>query len=286
MGVTVDLELANACQGVYTFRIQGAVVHEMSTLWPVEGQPSKFTQIYFYDPDEQATQQAQVFDNILQQECLREIQTTQENSNRFCHLYKTIREHEAEQGSTEGLTIVLKAAREVRGCRQRQYDLPSANEVAVLLPGDGTATEPRDIHIEGQDGHLKSILDTHPAYDPLQYVLLHPRGEDGWTYHTYLLTRKEDVPPAYPDHEQAVNQQQDQAAGVQEENFLEDLDAEEGENDLEDQDPEDLDSDQEDEEGENRARDKFITACAYYAYHLQVWPVSDTDGRCYFWLFG
>ena len=55
---------------------------------------------------------------------------------------------------------------------------------------------------------------------------------------------------------------------------------------MEDQDPEDLDSDHEDEQGENRARDKFVTARAYYAYRLQIRPVSDTDGRCYFWLFG
>lgn len=135
-----------------------------------------------------------------------------------------------------------------------------------MLPGDGTATEPRDICIEGRDGCLKSIYDTHPAYDPLQYVLLHPRGEDGWTYNTYPLTRKEDVPPAYPDQVQAANQLQDQEAGMQEENHLPDLDPEEGGNDLEDQDPDDLDSKQEEEQGENRARDKFVTAHAYYAY--------------------
>ena len=165
MGVTVDLELANACQGVYTFRIQGAVVHEMSTLRPAEGQPSKFAQIYFYDPDEQAARRAGFFDNTLQQERLREIQAILEISNRFCHLYKTIREREAEQGSTEDLTIVLKAAREVKGRRQRQYDLPSANEVAVLLPGDGTATEPRDIRIEGRDGRLRASL------RPIQHMI-------------------------------------------------------------------------------------------------------------------
>jgi hypothetical protein len=176
MGISVDQELANAHDGVYTYQIQGTVVHEMGALWLAEGQQSKFAQIYFYDPDEQATHHARIFDNILQQDQLPEIQTTLENLNRFCHLYKNTREHEAEQGSTEDLTIVLKAAREVKGHRQWQYDLPSANEVVILLPGVGTATEPRDICIEGHDGCLKKIFETYPAYDPLQYVLLHPRG--------------------------------------------------------------------------------------------------------------
>jgi hypothetical protein len=52
--------------------------------------------------------------------------------------------------------------------------------VAVILPGDGCASEPRDIRLYRRDGALRTISDLHPAYAPLYYVLLFPWGEAGW----------------------------------------------------------------------------------------------------------
>lgn len=62
---------------------------------------------------------------------------------------------------------------------RRRYNLPTANEVAVILPGT-SANEPRDIILRCRDGRLQRISDLHPAYIPLQYPLLFPRGENGW----------------------------------------------------------------------------------------------------------
>ncbi|KAJ4481103.1 hypothetical protein J3R30DRAFT_3464391, partial [Lentinula aciculospora] len=58
--------------------------------------------------------------------------------------------------------------------------MPSADEVAVVLPGPGTATDHRDIILQCKEGPLKRIYETNPAYAPLHYVLLFPRGELGW----------------------------------------------------------------------------------------------------------
>ncbi|KAK3804543.1 MAG: hypothetical protein JOS17DRAFT_693239, partial [Linnemannia elongata] len=174
MGVTTDLDLASARDGVYTYRIQGAVVHELGSLRAREGEEPTFAQIYFHDPNDQVARRQAIFPDALEEDRLRVIQTMLETSNRFCRMYKNIREREAEHGPVEDIRIVLKAARETDGRRQRQYDLPSANEIAVLMPGDDTATEPRDIIIQGRDGHLERIKETHPKYDPLQYPLLLP----------------------------------------------------------------------------------------------------------------
>ena len=43
------------------------------------------------------------------------------------------------------------SGREIKGRRKRQYDLPSTNEMAVVMAGDGIATEPRGIVIQGRD---------------------------------------------------------------------------------------------------------------------------------------
>ena len=47
-GVTLDKELASAKKGVYTFRAQGQIYHDLPSLLPSDGIP-RFFQLYFYD---------------------------------------------------------------------------------------------------------------------------------------------------------------------------------------------------------------------------------------------
>src|SRR3954463_7155762 len=50
LGANIDEDLANAREGVYTFRIHGALYHRIGGLMPKnEGQHPAFAQIYFYD---------------------------------------------------------------------------------------------------------------------------------------------------------------------------------------------------------------------------------------------
>ena len=47
-GVTLDKDLASGKKGVYTFRAQGQIYHDLPSLVPVDGNP-RFLQLYFYD---------------------------------------------------------------------------------------------------------------------------------------------------------------------------------------------------------------------------------------------
>ena len=63
----------------------------------------------------------------------------------------------------------------------RQYNLPTASEVAALIVGDFDETKnKRDIILHQQDGDLKRISELHPSYLALQYPLLFPHAEDGY----------------------------------------------------------------------------------------------------------
>lgn len=63
----------------------------------------------------------------------------------------------------------------------RRYNAPTANEVAGLMPGDGTEpTLGRNIKVQTTAGAPVFISETNGAYDPLHFVLLHPRGEPGY----------------------------------------------------------------------------------------------------------
>ncbi|KAL7091157.1 hypothetical protein ACP275_12G088400 [Erythranthe tilingii] len=68
----------------------------------------------------------------------------------------------------------------------RRYNLPCISEVDALIVGDfDSADGERDIIVEIQSGLLRRISLLSPAYLPLQYPLLFPRGEDGY---------REDIP--------------------------------------------------------------------------------------------
>jgi hypothetical protein len=60
--------------------------------------------------------------------------------------------------------------------------LPTANEIAAVIPGDGSeeVSDHRDIVVRLQGGGLHCISHLNPAYSTLHYVLLFPHGEDGW----------------------------------------------------------------------------------------------------------
>ncbi|OWZ02815.1 Transcriptional factor B3 [Phytophthora megakarya] len=57
---------------------------------------------------------------------------------------------------------------------------PTVNEVATIIV-DEFATKDRDIVVNLRGGGLQRISDLHPAYDPLQFPLLFPFGEQGWS---------------------------------------------------------------------------------------------------------
>jgi hypothetical protein len=61
----------------------------------------------------------------------------------------------------------------------QRHNRPTANEIAVILPGtdDTVDTSPRDIVIEFRHGRLKQIYETHSTYLPMHYPLLFSYGE-------------------------------------------------------------------------------------------------------------
>ncbi|CAI0546116.1 unnamed protein product, partial [Linum tenue] len=80
--------------------------------------------------------------------------------------------------TVQQVEIKLLAKRERDG---REYDLPSANEVAALIVDDtGEQTFSPDIVVQYQSNELEQISIYHPSLMALQYPILFPHGEDGW----------------------------------------------------------------------------------------------------------
>jgi hypothetical protein len=97
--------------------------------------------------------------------------------NPYHAVYFTVMEriHNQQPTSLRLRTIVDKRT------DHRRYNLPTASEVALILPGSGDEVfDRRDIVIHERDGRLKSISELRSDYLPLRYPILFPYGEQGW----------------------------------------------------------------------------------------------------------
>ena len=67
-----------------------------------------------------------------------------------------------------------------------RLNAPTVNEIAILMPNEDALTANHEHYVtfnyreKGEKGEIKYIPDYHRSYDPLQYPLLFPDGQDGW----------------------------------------------------------------------------------------------------------
>jgi len=178
LGVKEDKKVNR--RGGWVFRVQGELCHLIGSLRPDEGQPPSYAQLYIYD-SQLALQQRMNRNDDLDPNTMSSLQsmllTHHRYSKDFKHAYEILRGY--PDGADAEVRLHVRS-----GLDQRRYNLPTSDEVAVILPGDGTAPERRDIILHPRSGtySLTRIDDGHPAYSPLHYVLLFPYGDNGW-YH-------------------------------------------------------------------------------------------------------
>jgi len=89
-------------------------------------------------------------------------------------------DHCFEQSFPRDIFILLFSVdNEALNSRNRQYNVPTADEVAVIMPGPEHAGT-RDIILFKKGGGCKFINNLHQNYDTWAYVLFHAHGDEGW----------------------------------------------------------------------------------------------------------
>jgi PIF1-like helicase/Helitron helicase-like domain at N-terminus len=178
MGVKLDQNLANMRNGIYTFRVNGTIHHNIGTLLPPEGHDHKFAQIYYHDEELQVTRRNAIFGNDLNADVLRRITSSLMAINPYVHLYRC-----AWDANSRDVSLIFRE----RNVDQRRYNPPTANEVGIIVV-DNAHAEQRDIVVTGNDGTLQRISDVSPFLDPLQYPLFFPFGDEGWSVNCMSLS--------------------------------------------------------------------------------------------------
>ncbi|KIJ06154.1 hypothetical protein PAXINDRAFT_39194, partial [Paxillus involutus ATCC 200175] len=175
LGVEVDRHTVQG-SGPAAFRIHGALYHLMGSLLP---------------PDDRDPTYAQLRNPELNPGVLLALHDMMEVHHPYVNIYKqayqVMREKPREQHTDVRVQLHYSAGTDIR-----RYNLPTANEIAAVIPGDGTelVNENRDIVLRLQGGGLRRISHLHQAYSALHYVLLFPKGEEGW----HLNIPLQDIP--------------------------------------------------------------------------------------------
>nr|CDJ85720.1 Protein F59H6.5 [Haemonchus contortus] len=179
-------------RGPYCYRIHGQVYHRLGPLHPRDGEPRQYGQIYILDTELAAQER---LGDVRNSECepglMHFLSGLLASVNVYAQSYKMMYEVEQmeiamaayENRALANIRMVFEES-SLRGLARRPYDLPTANEVAVVYVGednDVPANRSLAVHLRSATGEQpRNFSDIDKICDPLTYPLLFPTGEGGW----------------------------------------------------------------------------------------------------------
>ena len=181
--------------GVQVFSIHGELFHYQGPLLHGSQELPKFAQLFFYDPDYATNVRMQQHPD-LDRSILKQLSLELDAYNPFIPIYKTARERLLAQESQ--LRIILNPQMKLiveSGADRRRENLPTSEEIAVIIPYEYMEPSRRDILLATRNpsygrSSLEKVSVTNAAYMPLHYVLLFPKGDLGWHYGMELGDRR------------------------------------------------------------------------------------------------
>lgn len=179
MGAEIDYSILNS-GGPFCFKVHGENYHSIGSLLPIDGERPKFLQLYIFDTSNEIKNRLSVMNRegkeSIDTEILSSLLRMLDENNILTKIFRKARDkYESGEGAEMKIHMVGYDK------RRRQYELPSANEIAGLIIGDlSTTMGERDVLVQHKNGNLQRILATRPFYMSLQYPLLFPYGETGF----------------------------------------------------------------------------------------------------------
>ncbi|KAG2029445.1 hypothetical protein BDR03DRAFT_1044674 [Suillus americanus] len=181
VGVNIDRQALQA-SGPDAFRIHGSLHHLMGSLIPPDGLQPSYAQLYIYDPEEATDIRATRPGNEgLDRQILRSLHDMLYRTHPYAAVYKQAYQVMREKPPEEH-TEVCAHIHFQQGTDGRRHNLPTADEIAAIIPGDGSeiVVDKRDLILRLQGGQLRRTSQLSHAYSTLHYVLIFPQGEEGW----------------------------------------------------------------------------------------------------------
>ncbi|ONM20919.1 hypothetical protein ZEAMMB73_Zm00001d005363 [Zea mays] len=163
--------------GIYTFRAQGMMYHNIKSFGREDGAEHKHLELYFYDDDPSLEHRYR--------KCREEHQQKdKEVINQIVDILRgnPYSEHLRTMGHVDNLDDYRIALNLDQTLNQKTYNAPLTSEVAaVWIEGsEGRGQFSKSVMLHGKDSSRHCIRSYHGCYDALSYPLFFPRGELGW----------------------------------------------------------------------------------------------------------
>jgi len=172
--------------GPFCYRIHGMTYHRIGPAIPSQNNQLNYGSLYFLDSADALEERMRCPANSgCLQELMSQLGQLLMTCNPFAQSYKMMKEvveaeeqtaHE-EGRTTSKVTMIF----DVTGLDSRRYNIPTANEVAVVyVSEDGEVPLNRSIAVHHRGGGIQNISQIQKECDPLTYPLIFPLGDCGW----------------------------------------------------------------------------------------------------------
>ncbi|XP_060202830.1 uncharacterized protein LOC132631247 [Lycium barbarum] len=194
LGVKYNKELATITQGVYTFKVQGQMYHFINNLI-LSNNEARNLQLYFYDNEDDIVNKMAFSENLNRSVIAKLIDILKVNP--YSMFLKSLR----GIPNLSNFYIALKCD---SALDQRTYNLPSVSEVAAIWVDDDSnnAISSPHIRIYTHCDSSQLVRYHYGCYDPLQYPLLFPYGENGWHCGIQKIVEKRSSSRNHSSHNQ------------------------------------------------------------------------------------
>ncbi|ONM00094.1 hypothetical protein ZEAMMB73_Zm00001d030055 [Zea mays] len=163
--------------GIYTFRAQGMMYHNIKSFGREGGAEHKHLELYLYDDDPNLEHRYRMCREEHQQkdkDVIKQIVSILREN--------TYSEHLRSMGHVENLDYYRITLNLDQSLNQKTYNTPITSEVAaVWIEGSERRGQfNKSVMLHGKDRSSHGIRSYHGCYDALSYPLFFPRGELGW----------------------------------------------------------------------------------------------------------
>ncbi|KAL3648101.1 hypothetical protein CASFOL_009069 [Castilleja foliolosa] len=177
-GARID-EAVNDGRGPYVFKVSGQISHWIGSICPSANDGPRFLQLYIYDTNNEVPNRLRFFDSS-DQRCLLPatvaiLSDTLRSSNEYVRIFRTAAEF-CNMSAECDFSVRL-----YNNVGDRRYDPPASGTLGGIVYAEDTNASKYDIVVHKKDGTPHRISKLHPSYMPLQYPLLFPFAEPGWS---------------------------------------------------------------------------------------------------------
>ncbi|KAL3655042.1 hypothetical protein CASFOL_000828 [Castilleja foliolosa] len=177
-GARVD-DAINDGHGPYVFKVSGQVSHWIGSICPPDNEHPRFLQLYIYDTENEVPNRMRFFSSSdhrnISPSVARSLCDTLRSCNELARLF-TAAIDLCQTSDTCDFSVRL-----YNNLGDRRYEPPASGTLGGIVYADDPNACNYDVVVRKKGGQPQRVSKLHPSYIPLQYPLLFPFGEPGWS---------------------------------------------------------------------------------------------------------